>query len=140
MNGSQRLRLCWGPGAKPLALLCFHSIATATTGRNTGKNRNGLSTGPNALLPARTLMTATNKSRIAALLSLLTATTPVLAAPAAKRAPTAPRFALEEATIPALQQAFRDHRITCHTLVQTYLDRIAAYNKAGPKLNAILTP
>ena len=45
----------------------------------------------------------------------------------------------EEATIPALQQAFREHRVTCHALVSTYLDRIAAYDKAGPKLNAILT-
>src|ERR1700761_2349722 len=27
MNGLQRLRLCWGPGAKPLALLRLHSMA-----------------------------------------------------------------------------------------------------------------
>ncbi|HET6306754.1 MAG TPA: amidase family protein [Rhodopila sp.] len=84
-------------------------------------------------------MTAPKRRRIAALLTLLASPAPVLAAPAPAHAP-APRFAPEEATIPALQQAFRDHRITCHALVQTYLDRIAAYNKAGPKLNAILTP
>jgi amidase len=45
----------------------------------------------------------------------------------------------EEATIPALEQAFRDHRLTCHALVITYLDRITAYDKAGPTLDAILT-
>jgi amidase len=49
-------------------------------------------------------------------------------------------FKVEEATIPAIQQAFRDHRLTCHDLVKTYLDRIVAYDKQGPKLNAILTP
>src|ERR1700721_443897 len=45
----------------------------------------------------------------------------------------------EEATIPEIERAVRDHRLTCHQLVQTYLDRIAAYDKQGPKLNAILT-
>ena len=48
-------------------------------------------------------------------------------------------FKVEEATIPAIEQAFREHRLTCHALVKTYLDRIAAYDKQGPKLNAILT-
>ncbi len=51
----------------------------------------------------------------------------------------AAEFKVEEATIPAVEQAFRDHRLTCHDLVKTYLDRIAAYDKQGPKLNAILT-
>jgi amidase len=48
-------------------------------------------------------------------------------------------FKVEEATIPEIERAFSDHRLSCHQLVQTYLDRIAAYNKQGPKLNAILT-
>jgi Asp-tRNA(Asn)/Glu-tRNA(Gln) amidotransferase A subunit family amidase len=48
-------------------------------------------------------------------------------------------FKAEEATIPAIEQAFRKHQLTCHELVKTYLDRIAAYDKQGPKLNAILT-
>jgi amidase len=51
----------------------------------------------------------------------------------------ATEFRVEEATIPEIEQAFRDHRLTCHQLVQTYVDRIAAYGKQGPKLNAILT-
>ena len=48
-------------------------------------------------------------------------------------------FQVEEATIPDIARAFRDHRLSCHVLVQTYLDRIAAYDKQGPRLNAILT-
>ena len=59
----------------------------------------------------------------------LTLSTPILASD----------FKVEEATIPAIEQAFRGHRLTCHNLVKTYLDRIAAYDKQGPKLNAILT-
>jgi amidase len=65
------------------------------------------------------------------------AATPAVAA--APPAAAAARFVPEEATIPALEQAFRDHRLTCHALVSTYLDRITAYDKAGPKLDAILT-
>jgi amidase len=94
-------------------------------------------------------MTRMTTSRMAAMLTLFGAATPALAAPAfaapmAAPAAAAPaeaeaRFVPEEATIPALHQAFREHRLTCHALVSTYLDRIAAYNKAGPKLNAILT-
>jgi amidase len=57
-----------------------------------------------------------------------------LAAPA-----LAANFQVEEATIPQIEKAFVDHSLTCHALVQTYLDRIAAYNKQGPKLDAILT-
>lgn len=59
----------------------------------------------------------------------LTLSTPILASD----------FKVEEATIPAIEHAFRGHRLTCHDLVKTYLDRIAAYDKQGPKLNAILT-
>src|SRR5258708_4647021 len=62
-----------------------------------------------------------------------------LVAAAAIPALAAGRFKIEEATIPELQRAFRQHRLSCHTLVQTYLDRIAAYDKSGPHLNAILT-
>jgi len=48
-------------------------------------------------------------------------------------------FKLEEATIPEIERAFHDHHLTCHQIVKTYLDRIAAYDKQGPRLNAILT-
>src|SRR5260370_36964200 len=70
-----------------------------------------------------------NKHILAMAACLVAVATPVLAAD----------FKVEEATIPQIHPAFIDHRLTCHQLVQTYLDRIAAYDKQGPKLNAILT-
>ncbi|MEA1833493.1 amidase family protein [Methylobacterium durans] len=47
------------------------------------------------------------------------------------------RFAVEEATIAGVREALTAGRISCRTLMQTYLDRIAAYDQAGPKLAAI---
>jgi amidase len=70
-----------------------------------------------------------NKRILAVAACLATVATPVLAA----------AFKVEETTIPEIEQAFHDHHLTCHELVQIYLDRIAAYDKQGPKLNAILT-
>lgn len=48
-------------------------------------------------------------------------------------------FKLEEATIADIQQTISSGSITGAALVQLYLDRIAAYDKAGPKINAIIT-
>ena len=47
-------------------------------------------------------------------------------------------FALEEATIGQVHQAMRAGQLTCRTLVTQYLKRIAAYDKNGPALNAIV--
>ncbi|HET6502564.1 MAG TPA: amidase family protein [Amycolatopsis sp.] len=47
-------------------------------------------------------------------------------------------FTLLEATIADIGQAYRSGRLTCRALVQSYLDRIAAYDKQGPAVNAIL--
>jgi amidase len=49
------------------------------------------------------------------------------------------RLDLVEATVPQLQQALQTRLITSEQLVQMYLARIAAYDDAGPKLNAYLT-
>jgi len=70
-----------------------------------------------------------NKYILATAACLIAMATPVLAAD----------FRVEEATIPEIERAFRDHRLTCHQLVRTYLDRIAAYDKQGPKFRAVLT-
>jgi amidase len=48
-------------------------------------------------------------------------------------------FQIEEATIAGIHQALGDKSLTCRQLVQAYLDRIAAYDRNGPALNAILT-
>lgn len=45
---------------------------------------------------------------------------------------------LQEATISSLHEAMQSGRLTAVQLVQMYLDRIAAYDKQGPYLNAII--
>ncbi|MDB5761461.1 MAG: amidase [Herminiimonas sp.] len=47
-------------------------------------------------------------------------------------------FNLMEASIGDIHQAMQAGSLTCHSLVQQYLDRIQAYDKQGPSLNAIL--
>ena len=49
------------------------------------------------------------------------------------------RFKLEETTISQVHAAFKARRLTCHQLVQRYLDRIGAYDKRGPAINALIT-
>jgi amidase len=49
----------------------------------------------------------------------------------------AQRFDVSEATIASTHDALRAGRVTCRQVVQQYLDRIAAYDKQGPALNAI---
>jgi amidase len=60
-------------------------------------------------------------------------------APAETPASHRPRgFEVVEATILGIQHALRSHRLTSEQLVQMYLDRIAAYDDAGPNLNAFI--
>src|SRR6266571_1360312 len=62
---------------------------------------------------------------------------------AAAQAPAAPAsragFHLLETTIEGIRAAFQSKRITCRELVNLYLKRIGAYDKAGPRLNAVQT-
>ena len=44
----------------------------------------------------------------------------------------------DEATIADIHAAFKDKTLTCRALVQMYLDRIEAYDRKGPALNAIV--
>ncbi|NQW02961.1 MAG: amidase [Acidobacteria bacterium] len=46
-------------------------------------------------------------------------------------------FSVEEATIAQVHSAFKNGDLTCHTLVERYLSRIAAFDQDGPHLNAI---
>jgi len=46
-------------------------------------------------------------------------------------------FRLLETTIEDVHAAFRSGRLTCRQLVELYLKRIAAYDQAGPRLNAV---
>jgi Asp-tRNA(Asn)/Glu-tRNA(Gln) amidotransferase A subunit family amidase len=63
----------------------------------------------------------------------------LLAAARAASAQTGTPFHVEETTIAQIQAAFQAHALTCHALVQTYLNRIAAYDKTGPGINALIT-
>jgi amidase len=48
-------------------------------------------------------------------------------------------FELMEATVADIHDAYRRGELTCRQLVQHYLDRIAAYDRQGPALKAIIT-
>jgi amidase len=47
-------------------------------------------------------------------------------------------FEIEEATIDGIHAAMREGEISCRELVGAYLQRVAAYDRAGPELNAIV--
>jgi Asp-tRNA(Asn)/Glu-tRNA(Gln) amidotransferase A subunit family amidase len=48
-------------------------------------------------------------------------------------------FDLLETTIDEVHAAYRSRTLTCRQLVQMYLDRIDAYDKKGPAINAIIS-
>ncbi len=48
-------------------------------------------------------------------------------------------FSVLETTIEDIHGAYKSGQLTARQLVQTYLDRIDAYNKLGPAINAIIT-
>lgn len=76
-------------------------------------------------------MTATPRTRFARLVApvALLALLPSLA--------TAQQFDVMEATIPGVHAALDAKRLTCRQLVQSYLDRIAAYDRTGPTLHSV---
>src|SRR5262245_13179655 len=48
-------------------------------------------------------------------------------------------FNILETTIEQVHAAYKSGELTCRQLVQMYLDRIEAYDKKGPAINAIIT-
>ncbi len=54
-------------------------------------------------------------------------------------APANASFNVVEATIDDIHSAYKSGRLTCRQLVQIYLDRIAAFDQRGPRINAIIT-
>ena len=48
-------------------------------------------------------------------------------------------FPVVEATIGGIHAAFRGGRLTCRALVEAYLARIAAHDRAGARLNSVIT-
>lgn len=62
----------------------------------------------------------------------------LLASPAQTPRSSPPGFDVMEKTIPELQAAMESRQVTSRQLVEHYLARIAAYDKAGPTLQAIV--
>ena len=48
-------------------------------------------------------------------------------------------FNILETTIDDIHAAYKSGQLTGRQLVQTYLDRIEAFDKQGPNINAIIT-
>jgi amidase len=71
---------------------------------------------------------------IAAILQL--AWHPASAAP--ENASTTAAFPFEELTIADLARKMQSRELSSHALVQAYLDRIAAIDKSGPEINAVI--
>ena len=63
----------------------------------------------------------------------------VAAAPTLASAQRASAFTVEETTIARVHAAMRARSLTCRQLVTAYLDRIGAYDKTGPAINALVT-
>src|SRR5688500_10076068 len=63
----------------------------------------------------------------------------VCAAAAPTAAQTGARFPVVETTIADAHKAMRAGRLSARQLVQRYLDRIAAYDQAGPAVNSLIT-
>ena len=72
------------------------------------------------------------------LVYLLMAGTMLLVANGAGAKSAAKAFHLEEATISDVQAAYLSGALTSAKLVQAYLERIQAYDQAGPKLNVVI--
>ncbi len=48
-------------------------------------------------------------------------------------------FQLAETTIADIHAAYESGRLTCRQLVESYLARIEAYDRSGPKINSIIS-
>ncbi len=63
----------------------------------------------------------------------------VASAPLAVAQVTGARFEVMETSIDGIHAAMKSGKLTAHQLTQDYLDRIKAYDKQGPTINAIIT-
>ena len=59
--------------------------------------------------------------------------------PAAQAQSSSGQFEVMETSIDQVHAAMASGSLTAHQLVQMYLDRIAAYDKSGPKINCVIT-
>src|SRR5438105_5538378 len=71
--------------------------------------------------------------------TVITAVGIAASAPFSMAQNAAANFQVVETTIDDIHTAMRAGRLTAHQLTQLYLDRIRAYDKDGPKINAVIT-
>jgi len=71
-------------------------------------------------------------------LRALSALTAILMISSARMEARGKPFLLEEATIDAVQAAYRSGATTSELVVRAYQERVRAYDKAGPKLNVVI--
>ena len=79
------------------------------------------------------------KPQFALVLLIVCTTMRLWTGQATPRAQPPAAFHLVEATIDDVRAALASKRITCRALVEQYIKRIDAYDKAGPALNAVQT-
>jgi len=104
-----------------------------------GMDRNSFPTYPCRMriaLDSRAEGGTVKNSKTATFAGLLAAVTMVGSAPLSNA--QVPRFQLLEATIEDIHAAYRSGALTAHQLTQAYIDRIEAYDKRGPNINAII--
>src|SRR5262249_32246098 len=83
------------------------------------------------------LIAMRNSILIATVVGLVFSTN--VAAQASRASAPPAGFHLLETTIEDIHAAFQSKRITCRELVNLYIKRIEAYDKEGPRLNAVQT-
>jgi len=74
-----------------------------------------------------------------AIFAILLAATSLVASSPQGHGQATTQFQVTETSIDAIQAAYKAGKLTAHQLVQDYLDRIATYDKQGPKINAIIS-
>lgn len=111
-----------------------HSRVNATVGRKAdtrAKPRTGFSLGVELISGMR----LSRSLWLGAIVALFAVSIGSLSEPAAQTAPFDPF----EKSIPELQDALSSGATTSRALTEFYLARIAAYDKAGPQINAMIT-
>jgi len=90
-------------------------------------------------MSAYPLRTSGNRTIAAAVAAAVAVALTLVSAPGAGAQEARARFRVEETTIAEVHAAFKARTLTCRSLVRAYLARIAAYDKRGPAINALIT-
>ena len=84
-------------------------------------------------------MKAPDAAIFAILLAASSVAVPVTLGHAQQSRTPSGQFQVMETSVDEIHAAYKAGKLTAHQLVQAYLDRIKAYDKQGPNLNAIIS-